>query len=115
MILGLKQRVDYIVDELADCQKANGNGFVCAFDDGKRIFDEVGHGKIEVANGLNGGWVPWYTLHKDFAGLRDAYLYTGNEKAKTVMIGVRRLGLRPGRQARRRAVPRKCSAPSTAV
>ena len=27
---------------------------------------------------LNGLWSPWYTLHKTYAGLRDAYRYTGN-------------------------------------
>jgi DUF1680 family protein len=30
---------------------------------------------------LNGMWSPWYTLHKTFAGLRDAYRYTGNRTA----------------------------------
>lgn len=32
------------------------------------------------------GAVPWYTSHKIFAGVRDAYYYTGTEKAKQVMI-----------------------------
>ena len=29
-------------------------------------------------------WSPWYTLHKTFAGLRDAYRYTGNRTALEV-------------------------------
>ena len=33
---------------------------------------------------LNGLWSPWYTLHKTFAGLRDAYRYTGNKTALDV-------------------------------
>ena len=28
----------------------------------------------------------WYSLHKIFAGVRDAYLYTGNEDAKVILI-----------------------------
>src|SRR3990170_3549352 len=30
---------------------------------------------------LNGEWSPWYTLHKTYAGLRDAYRFTGNRTA----------------------------------
>ncbi len=33
---------------------------------------------------LNGLWSPWYTLHKTFAGLRDAYRHTGNRSALDV-------------------------------
>ncbi len=35
---------------------------------------------------LNTKWVPWYNLHKTYAGLRDAYLVAGNEKAKELLI-----------------------------
>src|SRR5437660_1115763 len=35
---------------------------------------------------LNGEWSPWYTLHKMYAGLRDAYRYTGNATALAVEI-----------------------------
>jgi uncharacterized protein len=31
-------------------------------------------------------WSPWYTLHKTYAGLRDAYRYTGNKTALEVEI-----------------------------
>ena len=30
---------------------------------------------------LNGMWSPWYTLHKTYAGLREAYRFTGNPMA----------------------------------
>src|SRR5262249_57555888 len=33
---------------------------------------------------LNGLWSPWYTLHKTFAGLRDAYRHAGNDQALEV-------------------------------
>jgi DUF1680 family protein len=35
---------------------------------------------------LNGLWSPWYVEHKIFAGLRDAYRYTGNRAALDVEI-----------------------------
>jgi len=31
-------------------------------------------------------WAPWYNLHKMFAGLRDAWLYAGNEDAKSIFL-----------------------------
>ncbi len=79
----IKLRVDYIVDELALCQEKNGHGYVSAIPDGKAMFADVaaGHG-----DGVHRGWVPWYTMHKVMAGLRDAYLYTGNAKAKDVLV-----------------------------
>ena len=79
-------RVNYIVDELALCQQAHGNGYVGGIPDARRIFAEVAAGDIKTANfGLNGGWVPWYTLHKLYAGLVDAYWYCDSEKAKTIV------------------------------
>jgi DUF1680 family protein len=79
-------RVNYIVDELEIVQNANKNGFLGAFPDGKRIMEqEVAKGNIRSQGfDLNGIWVPWYTIHKDMAGLRDAYNLCGNKKALEV-------------------------------
>lgn len=80
------RRVNYIVDELAECQRAIGTGYVAGIPDGQRVFAQVAAGDIRAeAFSLNGVWVPWYTLHKLFAGLIDAYLYCGNEQALTVV------------------------------
>jgi DUF1680 family protein len=77
-----KQRADYIVSEIGTCQDANGDGFAGALPGVKEAFAEVSKGNIKAANfDLNGLWSPWYTLHKTFAGLRDAYRHTGNEAA----------------------------------
>ncbi len=74
-----KQRADYIVSELKLVQDAHGDGFAGALQGVKTAFSEVSHGDIRSANfDLNGLWSPWYTLHKTFAGLRDAYRHTGN-------------------------------------
>lgn len=83
------KRVNYLVDEVALCQKAHGNGYVGGVIEGKRIFDELAAGKIETAKfRLNGGWVPWYNLHKLYAGLVHAYRFCGNQKAKEVVVGM---------------------------
>jgi len=78
-------RVNSIVQELALCQNANGNGYVAAIPEGKRVYAEVATGNIRSAGfDLNGCWVPNYTLHKLFAGLRDAYRLCDNTQALTV-------------------------------
>ncbi len=82
-------RVNYIVDELAACQRANGNGYVAAIPNGKKLFAEVARGEINTADfGLNGGWVPWYTMHKEFAGLIDAYQLCTNTTALMVVTNL---------------------------
>ncbi|WP_188504359.1 glycoside hydrolase family 127 protein [Parapedobacter pyrenivorans] len=81
-----KTRADYIVDELALCQEADGNGYIGAFDNGKEVFEhEIAKGNIRSQGfDLNGIWAPFYTHHKVLAGLNDAYVLLGNEKALTV-------------------------------
>ncbi len=76
-----KQRVDYIVDELALCQQTNG--LLTAQAGVKEAFAELATGKGDA---LRKSRVPWYIQHKIFAGLRDAYLLTGNEKAKALLV-----------------------------
>ena len=80
-----KERVDYIVKELAECQDARKTGYVGGIPDEDKIWAEVSSGDIRSQGfDLNGGWVPWYTLHKLWAGLIDAYRYAGSEQAKEV-------------------------------
>ena len=77
-----KERADYIVKELKVVQDANGDGYLGALANGKERFAEVAKGNIRSGGfDLNGLWSPWYVLHKDFAGLRDAYRFTGNREA----------------------------------
>ena len=80
-----RDRVNYIVAELDACQRANGNGYVAAIPNGKKIFQEISAGDIRPQPfDLNGGWVPWYTLHKLFAGLLDAHYYLQSKNALNV-------------------------------
>jgi DUF1680 family protein len=76
-------RVNYIVDELKKLQDADGDGYIGAFPNGKKIFEnEVAKGNIRAQGfNLNGIWSPFYTQHKILAGLRDAYQLCGDTTA----------------------------------
>ncbi len=77
-----KQRADYIVSELKIVQDKNGDGYLGALEGGREAFAAVSKGDIRSGGfDLNGLWSPWYTLHKTYAGLRDAYRYTSNKAA----------------------------------
>jgi uncharacterized protein len=82
-----KERVDYIVREFKEVQDKHGDGYLGALANGKEQLIEVSKGNIRSASfDLNGLWAPWYVLHKTFAGLRDAYRYTGNRTALELAI-----------------------------
>lgn len=91
-----KQRAAYIVDELAACQAANGDGYAGGTTverggktvDGKVVYEEIRAGNIDTLGGLNGGWVPLYTYHKVLAGALDAHLHCGDPEALAVAIGL---------------------------
>jgi DUF1680 family protein len=96
-----KRRADYIVSELKEVQDKHGDGYLGALlgtrpgaprregepreedlADGRELFDRLSKGEIRSGGfDLNGMWSPWYTLHKTYAGLRDAYRFTGNKTA----------------------------------
>src|ERR1044071_4064480 len=82
-----KERADYLVKEMKEVQDKNGDGYRGAVDGLRKKFAEVAKGNIKSTSfDLNGLWSPWYTLHKTFAGLRDAYRFTGNRTALDVEI-----------------------------
>lgn len=82
-----KQRADYIVSELKLVQDAHKDGYLGAIMGGKEAFQEVAKGNIKSGGfDLNGLWSPWYTLHKTYAGLRDAYRFTGSRAALDIEL-----------------------------
>jgi DUF1680 family protein len=87
-----KERADYLVKEMKEVQDKRGNGYLGALTDnqgtdGAKLFEQVAQGNIRSGGfDLNGMWSPWYTLHKTYAGLRDAWRYTGNKTALEVEI-----------------------------
>jgi len=84
-----RDRVNYIVGQLAICQKARGTGYVGAIPNEDSIFYRLKRGEIKSGGfDLNGGWSPWYTVHKVMAGLVDAYLYCDNKEALEIVKGM---------------------------
>lgn len=84
----LKERLDYMVSVMKDCQDVfdtNTQGLY-GFIGGQPINSDwtaLYTGNITPYKN-HGGWVPLYVQHKILAGLRDAYLYGNNETAKEV-------------------------------
>lgn len=83
----LQDRLNYMINVLAQCQEKNGNGYVGGVPGGENVWKEIANGNIDAGSfSLNGKWVPLYNIHKTFAGLRDAYLFAGNKKALDMLI-----------------------------
>jgi len=83
----IKERLDYMINQLEICQNASGNGYISGIPNGKAIWKEISEGKIYSSLfSLNDRWVPLYNIHKTYSGLRDAYWYTDNQKAKKMLI-----------------------------
>lgn len=77
-----KERADYLVAEMKEVQARYPDGYLGALEGGRERFAEVARGDIRSGGfDLNGLWSPWYVLHKIYAGLRDAWRFTGNPDA----------------------------------
>ncbi|MBS1564246.1 MAG: glycoside hydrolase family 127 protein, partial [Bacteroidetes bacterium] len=85
-----RERMEYMLAELKACQQANGannpdwgKGYAGAVPNGKTIWSTLQKGDFAA---FKAAWVPWYNVHKMYAGLRDAWVYTGNEEAKNIFL-----------------------------
>lgn len=78
----IRRRVDYIVAQMAEFQKASGQGGLYGFEwDAREWFPKLAQGEVVKVN-VNS----WYGTHKTLAGLRDAYRHGGNAQAREVLI-----------------------------
>jgi uncharacterized protein len=86
----MRARVIYIVKEMAECQRAYGDGYIGALPPIElQTLRGFKDGKVEVDGNFNfkgGAWVPWYTQHKVLAGLKDAWVLAENSQAKEVTL-----------------------------
>ena len=78
-----KTRLDDMISELARCQQNTHDGYVGGVPGGQAMWALFKKGDFSL---FYKKWVPWYNLHKLFAGLRDAYLIGGNQQAGTVLV-----------------------------
>ncbi|MDE6291731.1 MAG: glycoside hydrolase family 127 protein [Muribaculaceae bacterium] len=81
----LKERLDYVLSQLALCAAARNDGYIGGVPNGDVLWEEIRKG--------NGGkvwdyWVPWYNVHKMYAGLRDAWVYTGSKPALNLFLNL---------------------------
>ncbi|MGF7138805.1 beta-L-arabinofuranosidase domain-containing protein [Roseimarinus sediminis] len=76
-------RLVYMLAELKRCQIANGNGYLGGVSNSRQLWTDVKNGNFQR---YWNAWVPWYNVHKTYAGLRDAWLYTNNEQAKEMYL-----------------------------
>lgn len=83
-----RRRLDYMVDELARAQDAVGTGYVGGVPGGAALFEglRTGGAAAAAALGSSDHWVPWYNLHKTFAGLIDAHRLLGHDRALAVVV-----------------------------
>ena len=78
-----RRRMEYMLAELQECADANvknhpdwGKGYVGGMPDSENIWSRFKKGDFSV---YSRAWAPFYNLHKMYAGLRDSWLYCGNE------------------------------------
>ena len=77
----VRERVRYIVRELAECQRAAGDGSLHGYASDKAWYQKVSAGEMPFIPVS-----PWYVTHKIMAGLRDAYLLCDETAAREVLV-----------------------------
>ena len=83
----IKEKLTYVLDQLKICQDRNGDGYIGGVPGSKLLWADVARGNIQAGTfDLNKKWVPLYNIHKIFAGLKDAYIYTHDMQAKIMLI-----------------------------
>ena len=87
-----QERMEYWISELQACADANaknhpewGKGYIGGVPGSDRIWSAYKKGNFGP---YSGAWVPFYNVHKMYAGLRDAWVYCGNEQAKKLFLGM---------------------------
>ena len=79
----LRSHLTYMLVELKECQTAFGDGYLGGVPGSRELWRAVAAGDIGA---VGKKWVPWYNLHKTFAGLRDAYLEAGDVRARDLLV-----------------------------
>jgi DUF1680 family protein len=79
----LKERVAYLSKGLKECQDKRGDGSLVAFPYARELEAAIRTNNVEL---IDKYWAPFYTIHKELAGLRDAWLWCGDATARDVML-----------------------------
>ena len=85
-----RRRMEYMIGELKLCAEANdkrgaewAKNYVGGFPQSEKLWSTFRKGDFAQ---YFGSWAPFYNLHKMYAGLRDAWLYCGNEDARQLFL-----------------------------
>lgn len=85
-----KRRMDHMISELKACQQANalkypdwGVGYVGGIPNSAGLWPKIKSGEVGA---IWKYWAPYYNIHKMFAGLRDAWIYTGDTEARDIFL-----------------------------
>lgn len=80
-----EKKLKYTIGRIKKLQR--GDGYFAGIPSAP--FDKAFEGKVDADRfSLSGWWVPWYSVHKIYAGLIDAYTLAGNEDALRVVRGM---------------------------
>lgn len=79
-----KEKLDYTVGRIKELQRKDGYFGGIPSEPFDKVFNSASNFEVERFS-LAGCWVPWYSLHKIYAGLIDAYLYGKNEDALEIV------------------------------
>lgn len=86
-----EDRMLYMIEELKKCAEAAeqnyplwGKGYLGGVPQSDKMWTTFRQGDFRT---FNGAWVPLYNIHKIQAGLRDAWIYCGNEDARQLFLG----------------------------
>lgn len=86
----LKERLDWCVGRLRACQERwNGDedvamhGYIGGVPRSREVWTAFAQCDFGA---LKKSWVPFYNVHKVFAGLRDAWTYAGSEEARQMFL-----------------------------
>lgn len=84
------RRMNYMISELKTCQDASdknnpdwGKGYLGGAPNSKEVWSTLQKGDLAA---YRSAWAIWYNLHKMYAGLRDAWVYAGNEEAWNIFL-----------------------------
>lgn len=81
----LKERMDYMLSQLAMCAVARGDGYVGGVPGGDELWAALRNGNPGKVWDY---WVPWYNVHKMYAGLRDSWVYAGSQVGRNLFLGM---------------------------
>lgn len=81
----LKERLDYVLSQLAMCAAARNDGYIGGVPNGDALWTDLKAGNPGMVWKY---WVPWYNVHKMYARLRDAWVYTGSKVAENLFLNL---------------------------